>query len=655
MKYRKEIDGLRALAVLPVILFHGGFAVFSGGFVGVDIFFVISGYLITTILIAEMEQGSFSLVNFYERRARRILPALFFVMFCTLPFAWLWMLPQDLKSFSQSLVAVPLFVSNILFYLTSGYFDLASELKPLLHTWSLAVEEQYYVLFPIFLMITWKLGKRCVISLLIIAAIVSVAVAHWISLKYTSLNFYMLPTRGFEILIGALIAFYINRKSTTTPLNQIFSEPINQFGSLIGMSLILYSIFVFDKNTPSPSLYTLIPTVGAGLIIVFSNSNNLVGKLLGSRIFVGIGLISYSTYLWHQPLLAFARLRSMEDLTNVALIILCLSSLVLGYISWRYVENPFRNRKIVSTRKLVAITLPFALLFLVLGVAGHLAKGFEFRFEPQVGNVYMPMRGFSLRCGQSDTKSACKLGNLDATPTVVMLGDSHSSVLQQNLSDGFELKSKSMTSYYGSWCAPLIDFGTDNVNKNPQCRQFMNDSFERVLKDATISTVILVAEWGNYTEGYRWNDSGIASYTDSYSKRRDENETIKSFYRAFDRTIKLLKDNNKKILIVKSVPEYESHLPTYIAKSIAFHGSLPMDLQDKMIPYSVRNIHIENIIMKLKNDSSVTVIETERLFCKSANCVVMGENNEMLYIDGNHLSKSGSQILAKEIMNNLYL
>ena len=191
MKYRKEIDGLRALAVLPVILFHAGFKTFSGGFVGVDIFFVISGYLITTIIVDEVEKGSFSLRNFYERRARRILPALFFVMLCTLPLAWFFMLPQDLKSYSQSLVAVPLFLSNVLFWLTSGYFDRVSELKPLLHTWSLAVEEQYYVLFPLFLMLVWKLGKRWIITLLLLVAIFSVLVAQWGSTKHPFINFYL--------------------------------------------------------------------------------------------------------------------------------------------------------------------------------------------------------------------------------------------------------------------------------------------------------------------------------------------------------------------------------------------------------------------------------------------------------------------------------
>ena len=179
MDYRREIDGLRAIAVVPVILFHAGFETFSGGFVGVDVFFVISGYLITSIILAELEQGKFSIVNFYERRARRILPALFLVMLVCIPFAWLWLLPSDMKDFSQSLVAVAVFASNILFWRESGYFDTAAELKPLLHTWSLAVEEQYYVLFPLFLMLFWRLGKRWILGTLGLVFVASLAVAQW--------------------------------------------------------------------------------------------------------------------------------------------------------------------------------------------------------------------------------------------------------------------------------------------------------------------------------------------------------------------------------------------------------------------------------------------------------------------------------------------
>ena len=218
MKYRAEIDGLRALAVIPVILYHAGFKLFSGGYVGVDVFFVISGYLITTIILAELEAGTFSLIHFYERRARRILPALFVVMFACLPFAWFWLLPSVMKTFSESLIAVSTFLSNFYFYNQSGYFEAAAELKPLIHTWSLAVEEQYYVLFPLFLMLTWKLGKRSIVGLLAIMFVISLASAQWLSIEHKSFDFFMLPTRGWELLIGAFIAFYYARHNITWTL-----------------------------------------------------------------------------------------------------------------------------------------------------------------------------------------------------------------------------------------------------------------------------------------------------------------------------------------------------------------------------------------------------------------------------------------------------
>jgi peptidoglycan/LPS O-acetylase OafA/YrhL len=196
MKYRREIDGLRALAVLPVILFHAGFKTFSGGFVGVDVFFVISGYLITSIILAEKEAGTFTLVKFYERRARRILPALFLVMAACLPFAWLWLFPRDMKSFSQSLVAVSVFASNVLFWRTSGYFDTAAELKPLLHTWSLGVEEQYYVFFPILIILTWLLGKRWIPVMLGVVGVVSFVAGQWISATNPTAAFFLLTNAG---------------------------------------------------------------------------------------------------------------------------------------------------------------------------------------------------------------------------------------------------------------------------------------------------------------------------------------------------------------------------------------------------------------------------------------------------------------------------
>ena len=210
IKYRPEVDGLRAVAVLPVILFHSGLHVFSGGFVGVDVFFVISGYLITSIILAEMTAGKFSIVNFYERRARRILPSLFVMMLLCVPAAWLILDPPDFKYFAKSLVAVPLFSSNMLFWMESGYFDATAELKPLLHTWTLAVEEQYYVFFPLILMLFWKLGRARIVALLAVGAVVSLVFAQIGAAAGTSASFYLLHARAWELLVGSFVAFYLS-------------------------------------------------------------------------------------------------------------------------------------------------------------------------------------------------------------------------------------------------------------------------------------------------------------------------------------------------------------------------------------------------------------------------------------------------------------
>jgi peptidoglycan/LPS O-acetylase OafA/YrhL len=318
MKHRKEIDGIRALAIISVILFHAGFSTFSGGFFGVDIFFVISGYLITKVISEELENGTFSLFNFYERRVRRIIPALLFVMLCTLPFAWFIMMPQDLKEFSRSLISTPFFLSNFLFYSTSDYFSTSSEFKPLIHTWSLAVEEQYYILFPLFLMLIWKLGKKLLIFSLIIILISSFLVAKNKSLTNPLFSFYLLQARAFEILIGCIIALFKSYQKDFFN-NKLFTKiekyktNIEQSLSITGLAMMLYAILFFDKNTQNPTLFALIPTIGTALVLAFATNKNFTGKFLSHKILVRIGLISYSAYLWHQPLFAFARLKTIDN------------------------------------------------------------------------------------------------------------------------------------------------------------------------------------------------------------------------------------------------------------------------------------------------------------------------------------------------------
>ena len=332
MHYRPEIDGLRAVAVLPVILFHAGIPGFSGGFVGVDVFFVISGYLITSILIKDLDAGNFSLTRFYERRARRILPALSFVMLCCLPFAWAWMIPTDLANFGQSLIAVSVFASNILFWKESSYFAAAAEEKPLLHTWSLAVEEQFYLLFPLVIWALWRFGRQPIFWLIVLVTGASLALSELGWRFKPDANFYLIPTRAWEFMIGALCALSAARQ-----------KPSHILG-LVGLGMILAAIVIFDKSTPFPSLYALVPVIGTALVIQYGGAGSLAGRLLSLKPMVAIGLISYSAYLWHQPLFAFARLRLTEAPSLEVLLILSALSLVLAAFSWRFVEQPFRRK-----------------------------------------------------------------------------------------------------------------------------------------------------------------------------------------------------------------------------------------------------------------------------------------------------------------------
>ena len=365
MKYRPEIDGLRALAVLPVILFHSGFEWFGGGFVGVDIFFVISGYLITLILIEDINNKRFSITSFYERRARRILPALFFVMIVCIPFAWMWMLPDALENFGQSLVSTSLFSNNFLLMQTAGYWDLASEYKPLLHTWSLAVEEQYYILFPIFLMLAWPFGKKKVFWLVLFIAVFSFIFSEFGWRKGSYSHFYNPISRVWELLAGSIAAFVIFQKKIQN----------NNGLALIGLIAILYSIFRFNEKMTFPSALTLIPVLGSVLIIIFADHRTFTAKILSTRALVSIGLISYSLYLWHQPILAFARIYKQDPYSELDAFVFLFLSIFLSFLTWKYVETPFRVKSYLSSLRVLSISAFMIIFFISIGLYFHISNG----------------------------------------------------------------------------------------------------------------------------------------------------------------------------------------------------------------------------------------------------------------------------------------
>ncbi len=336
MNYRPEIDGLRTIAVVPVILFHAGISAASGGFVGVDVFFVISGFLIAGLILDAIDAGRFSFADFYARRARRILPALALVVVVvvTTPFAWAWMLPLAFKDYAQSVAAASVSLSNVLFWLESGYFAPAAELKPLLHTWSLGVEEQYYVVIPLLLVILWSRSRPSLTIALAAIFVASLAASEALWRLAPDANFYLLPSRAWELVAGSLGAVLVRRR-------ELAASP---WLSSIGLAMIVGSVVIFDDGYPFPSLWALIPVLGTLLVLVYGTGSTPVARLLSHKAPVAIGLISYSAYLWHQPILALAQIRFpvLEEQT-LALTALAALSFPLAYLSWRFVEQPSRR------------------------------------------------------------------------------------------------------------------------------------------------------------------------------------------------------------------------------------------------------------------------------------------------------------------------
>lgn len=627
MDYRREIDGLRALAVLPVILFHAGFETFSGGFVGVDVFFVISGYLITTIILAELEQGKFSIVNFYERRARRILPALFLVMLVCIPFAWFWLLPSDMKDFSKSLVAVSVFASNILFWRESGYFDTAAELKPLLHTWSLAVEEQYYVLFPLFLMLFWKLGKRWILVTLAVVFFVSLAVAQWAAYAKPAAAFYLLPTRGWELLIGAFAAFYLlqaNRKE--------FGKGLSELGGWLGVALILYAVFAYSKATPFPGFYALAPTLGTALIILFATQSTTVGKLVGNKAFVGIGLISYSAYLWHQPLFSFARHLSVVEPSKISFGFLAIASVVLAYFTWRYVERLFRLKNSFTQIQIFKSVVFGLFVFIFVGVIGWR------------GNLHNDTKAIDYQWGFKVRQHECFLHNVDdyehaqtcfttgGNRNVLLWGDSHAASLFPGLDKFADDNSFSLSYLTQSGCPPLHQIETLLHRKN--CNE-VNQRIIESLSTKNYDTIILHAAWIH--PHYPMTQQSLEKKLDSILK------IIKS------------KSPRSRLVVISNVPRW--HISAQRAYVLGAK-------EDGTATYSKAYVlpEIDEVLSRVSLANDADFISLTSLLCKISDsslphqdCLIKigREHGYLAYVDLAHLSDSGALYVIDRIKSQL--
>ena len=634
MKYRAEIDGLRAVAVLPVIFFHAGFTTFNGGFVGVDVFFVISGYLITSLILEELGAGTFSLAGFYDRRARRILPSLFFVVLCTLPIAWALLLPNDLSDYLNSVMAVGLFSSNFLFYFQSGYFDTGAELKPLLHTWSLAVEEQFYIIFPLLLMALWGLGQRKLLQVLTGLFVVSLAYAHWGAYNQPSAAFFLLPARGWELLVGAFAAFYLRNDVPQT------STHVNNLLSVLGLLAITFTVFYFNEQTPFPSLYALVPTLGTVLIILFARSGTYVQRLLSLKACVGIGLISYSAYLWHQPIFVFARYLFGLPAGSYMFLALTGVSLFLAYLTWLHVERPFRTRKFSVKRVLTVSAFASAAILAIGFVATKLDNP---QFDELAYSTHW--EGWT-ECEPFGTREeaggGCRILDDSRPPTLAVVGDSHAGHLATGLKKVYQGTADNPMILLSPGCYPAISQPNESEHFLNCDQDFIDKALAHISNESGISKVIL-SGFGNME---------LHNYG-AHQNQKQEPEAAKIrkslMRKGLREAVQVLLQSSKKLMLISDNPEMIEH-PAHCSIRLArWFGTCP-----RRIPLSVVNERareINQIISSVRNAfPALLVFDPQSVFC-DGECCYSGTRENNWYQTRDHLTPAGSIALVERALD----
>lgn len=626
MKYRADIDGLRAIAVLAVLLFHAKFQLFSGGFVGVDVFFVISGYLITSLIVAELSTTGFSIVRFYERRIRRILPALFVVVGFSSIVSYQIFTPDDLKDFGPSAIAATLFSSNVLFWLRSGYFDAPADQVPLLHTWSLAVEEQFYIVFPILLLLIFRFARSRWSAFIIPIAIVSIGISVWGVRYYPTASFYLAPTRAWELMLGAVLA--------TGLLPPMINQRYREGSYAIGLGLIAFSIFAFSRETPFPGEAALLPCLGAALIVhAGSGGTSLFGRFLSAKPIVFIGLISYSLYLWHWPLIVFFRYYVARELTPAEAAGVLILSVAVAALSWRFIETPFRGQGGWFGRKtLFASTGVVACSICIVGLAIYLGDGYTLRFNftntrPVGKETYNT--GTCLLHGDQPVKEYrardCTFGDAGASRAVILWGDSHAAHWIRSVSGMANNYKVAVIQANVAGCAPLIGNFADNLSpKKRNCLDFNENIRSFIEADENIVGVILAANWSMY-------------------------EADNSFLEHLTETLEILKGRGLPVLIVGQVPTFAANVPVIHRQKIR-----DGEAADRAVSSNIATSQMNTFLAGAARDDLFVYLPHSRL-CKGDICRIAVDDS-LLYWDSSHLSVFGSDYLIdgfKEYFSSL--
>jgi len=668
LTYRPEIDGLRAIAVGAVILYHAqitilGYQPFKGGFIGVDIFFVISGYLITSIILKELvTTGTFSFKHFYERRVRRILPALLFVMLVSLPFAWMYLLPISFIDFSKSILYSLGFSSNFYFFFSGQQYGAESGLlKPFLHTWSLSVEEQFYILFPIVLLVTFKYFRKYLIHILIFGFIVSLCLAEWTSRNYPSASFYFLHTRMWELLSGSVLAYYEITKGYRSK-----NKTLNLILPFTGLILIGHSILFFNDGMFHPSFfYTLSPIIGVCLIIWFSNKDELITKILSTKLFVGIGLISYSLYLWHYPIFAFSREIDFFDGSISKKLIVGVTIIILSIFSYFFIEKQFRDRE-NKFRKIFSYILFSVIILFIFNIGAISFKGYENRFQYKfpLDDGRMP---FEKLTGKEIYNKNITFKSNSSDLNIFLVGDSHAETLSYGIWKNFKDNYNVNFSIFSD-CQLILNLNRVNKKtlKSHSCTSDRQQKRIEFINKTNNSIVILFGRlpyilnedgFNNYEQGF-YEGKMKDFFQDDKNSLKTKLQRQKNIAINYKKTIQGLLNNNHNIILVYPMPEVGVRVPKIIKNFILHNRNV--ELFDKGIfatSYEIYKDRTKSSFELLDSIQSKNIyrVYPHTLFCNTTikNRCVTHDKNNIFYKDDDHPSLKGSEMINDLIMKQI--
>lgn len=627
--YRPDIDGLRAVAVMAVFLHHLAPRIVPGGFVGVDVFFVISGYLITRILRTEIEQGRFSFAAFYERRMRRIFPALFTVLAATLLVAHAVLLPSDLVSTLKGALGTVLFSSNIVFWreMGKGYFAATDAgLNPLLHTWSLGVEEQYYVLFPIVLLLLARGGRARVVSALVLTASLSLVAAGLLVSTKAVAVFFLSPFRAWELLAGSLLAYEAVPRITRAWARDAVG--------VAGLGAILASCFLYSPSTPFPGWTALLPVLGSAAIIhAGASGSNIGGWLLGRLPIVYIGRISYSLYLWHWPVIVLTRYVHALEPASEHFAFITVLSFLLAALSYHFVEQPFRRPRSFSRRTIFAISTAGMFAAGSVAATGWMQGGYPGRFSPEVVTLDQersPAIPF-LECDGQSLGHACMLG-APRLPHILLWGDSHLLALAPAFDKLLRDSGESAVLATTSACAPFLT--TAFTPKEERCRSHNQGVRAYLQAHPEADTVVIVAFWSLYaapdSQEYLSGGAGRMS-----SELRD--------------TVQWLRHHGRRVILFGPLPTYDQAVPFLLAEER--RTGVPL-LHRTIAMERARNAPMRQLI-DAQAAEGVTIVDPTSWLCEPE-CIQFA-GGESLYRDSNHLSVPGALYVAPKIRSALGL